>query len=331
MPKEPVKPVMPRDGLHSDLDLTVVEFRGRVRGDLPRLVTRDSIGVVDEASLARLHRHSPQPKLCLQDWQYIRRWFRGRSGERVAAGLGRDDGLMPRYGTINSDYIASWFQREDPGGPMWALNLMQYRERAEYADGHETALTGAEADDVYAPHEHLAAVGSRIILVAPVMHHLRGDDRRWDRIAIAQYRDRMALIEMNSSEAFRGDEQHKDAAMEFTIVMATFPVEGDPVPPQESGADTDKLMLLHVVGEPDAPDLAAGLDATRIGRFSVEDRFIGDHRTFAESRFDLLSPGAAVELASREFVHDDSSYAVIADPTMDEVARSLTDPTRVLF
>jgi len=238
---------------------------------------------------------------------------------------------MPRYGTINSDYIASWFQREDPGGPMWALNLMQYRERAEYADGRETDLTGAEADDVYAPHEHLAAVGSRIILLAPVVHHLRGDDRRWDRIAIAQYRDRMAMIEMNSSKEFQTDEQHKDAGMEFTIVMATFPVDGDPVPPQQSAADTDQLMLLQVVGDADAPDLAKGLEATRIGRFWVEDRFIGDHRTFAEARFDLISPDAAAALAAGEFVHDDTSYALIADPTMDEVARSLTDPARVLF
>jgi len=238
---------------------------------------------------------------------------------------------MARYGTINSDYIASWFQREDPGGPMWALNLMQYRERAEYADGRETDLTGVEADDVYAPHEHLAAVGSRIILMAPVVHHLRGDDRRWDRIAIAQYRDRLALIEMNSSESFQADEQHKVAGMAFTIVMATFPVDGAPVPTQESAADTDKLMLLQVTGDSDAPDLAEGLNATRIGRFRVEDRFIGDHRTFAEARFDLISPGTAGELADRPFVTDETGYALIADPAMDEVARSLTDPTTVLF
>jgi hypothetical protein len=238
---------------------------------------------------------------------------------------------MARYGTRNTDYLASWFHREDPGGPMWALNLMQYREKAEYADGRDSDLTGSEADDVYAPHEHLVAVGSKIILMAPVVHHLRGDDRRWDRIAIAQYRDRMALIEMSSSESFQKDEQHKDAGMEFTIVMATFPVDGDPVPPQESAADTDKLMLLQVVGDPAAPGLAEGLDATRVGRFWIEDRFIGDHRTFAEARFDLISPAVAEDLAGRGFEHDDTGYAVIADPAMDEVARSLTDPTRVLF
>ena len=81
--------------------------------------------------------------------------------------------------------------------------------------------------------------------------------------------------------------------MEFTIVMATFPADGDPEPPQESGADSDKLMLLQVVGDVGAPDLADGIDATRIGRFWIEDRFMGDDRTFAEARFDLISPTAA--------------------------------------
>ena len=66
--------------------------------------------------------------------------------------------------------------------------------------------------------------------------------------------------------------------------FAIIPVDGDPVPPQQSAADTDQLMLLQVVGDADAPDLAKGLEATRIGRFWVEDRFIGDHRTFAEAR-----------------------------------------------
>ncbi|MDH3705801.1 MAG: hypothetical protein OES57_07015 [Acidimicrobiia bacterium] len=238
---------------------------------------------------------------------------------------------MPRYGELNGDYIASWFQREDPGGPMWALNLMKYRERAEYADGRESSLTGAEADEVYAPHEHLAAVGSRIILVAPVVHHLVGDDWRWDRIAIAQYRDRMAMIEMNQSEDFQKDEQHKDAGMDFTIVMATFPVDGQPVPPQESAAGNDRLLLLQVVRDADAPDLADGLDATHIGRFWIEDRIIGDQRTFAEARFDLISPETADQLTRRDVVTDHSGYAVIADPTIDELARSLTDPSQVLF
>ena len=237
---------------------------------------------------------------------------------------------MPRYGTINSDYIASWFQRAAPGGPMWALNLMKYREQADYADGRETALSGVEADDLYAPHEHLAAVGSRIILVAPVVHQLVGDDTRWDRIAIAQYRNRMAMIEMSSNDEFRKSESHKDAGMESTIVMATFPTEGDPVPPQASAVDPD-LLLLQVVGDGAATDIAHEIESVRIGRFWVEDRFLGDHRTFAEARYDLISPDVADKLAAHDYEHDDSRYVIIAHPVFNEVARSLGDPGRVLF
>ncbi len=238
---------------------------------------------------------------------------------------------MPRYGTINQEYIATWFEREEPGGPMWALNLMKYRERAEYADGRPSELSGAEADDTYAPHGHLAAVGSRLILLAPVVHQLVGDDWKWDRIAIAQYRDRMAMVEMSSKNEFQKDEEHKEAGMDFTIVMASFPAEDHPVPPQVSGADGDQLLLLQVVGDASAPDMAADLESTRIGRFWIEDRFVGDERTFAEARYDLISASVAEELAGRDYVTDHSTYVVIADPTLDDVARSLTDPTKVIF
>lgn len=48
---------------------------------------------------------------------------------------------MPRYGVLNDAYVGSWLQRDEPGGPMWALNLMKYRPVADYRDGQETSLT----------------------------------------------------------------------------------------------------------------------------------------------------------------------------------------------
>ena len=238
---------------------------------------------------------------------------------------------MPRYGQLNESYIASWFEREEPGGPMWALNLMKYRERAEYADGRESSISGMEADDRYMPHEHLRKVGSRILMGAPVVHQLVGDDHVWDRIAIAQYRDRMAMIEMSSNADFQKDEDHKDAGMDFTIVMATFPVDGDPVPPQESGASDDRLMVLQVVGDKDTADITSEIDSVRIGRFMIEDRILGDDRTFAEARYDLVSRAVADRLIANGSTHSDTDYVVIADPTLDDIARSLTDPSKVLF
>jgi len=88
---------------------------------------------------------------------------------------------------------------------------------------------------------------------------------------------------------------------------------------------------LQVVGDSTAPDLAEGLDSTRVGRFEVEDRFLGDERTFAEARFDLISPATAQDLAAQDFREDATGYALIADPVRDGVARSLSDPTQVLF
>jgi len=55
---------------------------------------------------------------------------------------------MPRYAQRNDAYLASWFARDEPGGPIWAFNLMKYRERADYADGRSTSLSGQDADDV---------------------------------------------------------------------------------------------------------------------------------------------------------------------------------------
>ena len=238
---------------------------------------------------------------------------------------------MPRYGQLNEPYIASWFARDEPGGPMWALNLMKYRAQAEYADGRESSISGMEADDVYAPHEHLRKVDSRLIMMAPVLHQLVGDDHAWDRIAIAQYRDRMAMIEMSSNADFKKDEDHKEAGMDFTIVMASFPVEGDPMPPQESGAADDRLMLLQVVSDANAPDAAADVESTRIGRFAIEDCVLGDDRTFAEARYDLISQDVVDQLVARGSRHSDTDYVVVADPAFDDIARSLTDTSTVLF
>ena len=245
---------------------------------------------------------------------------------------------MPRYGQLNESYIASWFARDEPGGSMWALNLMKYNKRAEYADGRESSISGMDADDAYAPHEHLRKVGSRLIMMAPVVHQLVGDEHVWDRIAIAQYRDRMAMIEMSSNADFQKDEDHKEAGMDFTIVMATFPVDGTRLlgrhrlaVDRESGADDDRLMLLQVVGDAARPDIAVDVESTRIGRFGIEDRILGDDRTFAEARYDLISRSVADELAARGTTHSDTDYVVIADPAFDDIARSLTDTSKVLF
>lgn len=224
----------------------------------------------------------------------------------------------PQYGRPNAEYLASILQREEPGGGMWALNFMKYRERAVYADGRESALTGEEADNEYAPIEQLAAVGARPVFVGPVVHQLMGDGTTWDRIGVVRYPTRRALLEMSQREDFQKKHEHKEAGMDVTIVLASFPEEVADVP----AADGD-LILLQLAGDADAPDLAEGIESTRIGRFSIENVLIGDERRFAEARYDRVSAAVAAELRSRTPVDDPSSYAVLVAPFIDQLAASV--------
>ena len=55
---------------------------------------------------------------------------------------------MPGYGKTDRDYavrLATTPPSDD--GPAWMVNLMRYKQMAQYADGRETTLSGREADD----------------------------------------------------------------------------------------------------------------------------------------------------------------------------------------
>jgi hypothetical protein len=114
--------------------------------------------------------------------------------------------------------------------------------------------------------------------------------------------------------------------------MASFPYEDDAAPdPSLTGEGDDQLMLLQVVADASAPDVAADIESTRIGRFWIEDYMIGDGREFAEARWDVISKATADDLAARPAVTDDpSSYVMVIDPAIDRIAHSLSDPSKVL-
>ena len=132
-------------------------------------------------------------------------------------------------------------------------------------------------------------------------------------------------------EDFQELHAHKEAGMASTIVMGTFPVDGEPIREQVSGAASDLLLLLQVVADPAAPDASDGVASTLIGRFDVEGCLIGDGHRFAEARYDLISRSTADELNARGTTHDDTDYVLIADPMIDAVAESLSEPGRVLL
>ena len=78
-------------------------------------------------------------------------------------------GQKVRYGQINHEYglkLATTPPEED--GPIWMVNLMKYREKADYADGRSADISGREADDLYAPLGPLKAIGAQVVFLAEV-------------------------------------------------------------------------------------------------------------------------------------------------------------------
>lgn len=227
---------------------------------------------------------------------------------------------MMSYGTPNVDYVRSWRQIPDDQ-PMWAVNLMRYRPLAQYADGRATTLTGWQADDVYAPHEELAEVGAASVLRAPLVHQLVGDGARWDRIAVAKYPSRCAQLDMQKLPAFAERHAHKQAGMEFTIVLASFLPPGAAIPPPQ--VDEAPMLLLQVMGDRNAPDYAADIDCTPIGVFDVEDTIIGDARKYQQVRWHALSATVADQLRSRRRVEDPDSYVLLLAPDRTRLAKAM--------
>lgn len=216
------------------------------------------------------------------------------------------------YGTPNTDYIRGWRGRTDDVRPMWALNLMRYKPVAEYPDGRTTTLSGQEADDLYRPQAELAAVGAAGVLLAPVVHQLVGDGARWDRVAIAKYPSRVAQLDMQQLPAFQARVIHKHAGMEFTIVLATF--LPDDAPPAPAGVGKAPMLLVQVVADRSAPDIAADMDATPVAVFDVEDTIIGDERKYVQARWHMLSAEVGEQLRERPRIHDPVGYSLLIQP-----------------
>ncbi|MEM1435928.1 MAG: DUF1330 domain-containing protein [Pseudomonadota bacterium] len=106
----------------------------------------------------------------------------------------------------------------EPGhdGPIYMLNLLKFKEKAEYADGRETQLSGAEAYAIYGQEVvgHLAKVGAAPMFSAKVERLMLGEvEELWDSAAIAMYPSRQAMMEMMSSPDYQASAVHRAAGL----------------------------------------------------------------------------------------------------------------------
>ena len=100
--------------------------------------------------------------------------------------------------------------------PILMVNLLKFKDKAEYEDGRATNLTGREAYEIYVTEtrEHLADVGAELILGGEVNGLLLGDvEELWDAFGVARYPSRKAMIAMARNPAYVESEKHRAAGL----------------------------------------------------------------------------------------------------------------------
>lgn len=133
----------------------------------------------------------------------------------------------------SAEQIAA-MQEDGPEGPIYMVNLLKFKEKAEYADGRETDLSGREAYQLYgqAVAKIIQDYGGFVCFAADVTHLSLGQvDDLWDEVAIACYPSRRQLFEMSTSSEWQEAAVHRTAGFEGQLNIETVLFPGMKVGP----------------------------------------------------------------------------------------------------
>ncbi len=111
-----------------------------------------------------------------------------------------------------------------PDGPIYMINLLKFKDRAEYEDGRETDLTGYQAYQLYGAgvSKLLPVYGGELTFAADVTFLALGQvEELWDEVAIAKYPNRAALLAMSSSDEWRALAVHRTAGLAGQLNIET--------------------------------------------------------------------------------------------------------------
>lgn len=109
-------------------------------------------------------------------------------------------------------------------GPFVMVNLLKFKETAEYTDGSDADLSGAKAYARYGKgiQACLAAVDGKQIYAGPVTGLMIGEvEELWDMVALVEYPSLAAMQKMMSSPEYRAIEVHRKAGLAGQLNIRT--------------------------------------------------------------------------------------------------------------
>ena len=114
------------------------------------------------------------------------------------------------------------FRDTSTGKPIFMLNLLKFRDNAEYEDGRETDLTGEQAYAIYGKRvaEIVAGLGGRIVFGGKARNLLIGQvDGLWDQVALVQYPNMETMGKMMMMDEYKAAHVHRHAGLEGQLLI----------------------------------------------------------------------------------------------------------------
>jgi uncharacterized protein (DUF1330 family) len=119
------------------------------------------------------------------------------------------------------------FFENDHGKPISMVNLLKFKEKAEYPEDHELhgkEMSGAEAYAIYGAEvtKLVIGLGGEMRFFGEVQRLMLGEvEELWDQVAIATYPSRQAMVDMMMSEEYNAIHAHRDAGLAGQLNIET--------------------------------------------------------------------------------------------------------------
>ena len=118
----------------------------------------------------------------------------------------------------NREQMKGFFEEDSDNRTIYMINLLKFKEKAEYKDGRETSLSGREAYALYGEiiEKHLIELGGEVIFKSKVTRITVGKvDELWDAVAIAKWPSKKVMGEnmMPSDPELLEGYQHREAGL----------------------------------------------------------------------------------------------------------------------
>ena len=108
------------------------------------------------------------------------------------------------------------------GGPVVMLNLLRFREKAAYADGRTSSLTGRQAYDLYATamQKVIEERGARVLFGGDIASLVIGDVQdMWDTCLLVEYPSAAAFAAIVTSPEVAEIGVHRAAGLDGQLLI----------------------------------------------------------------------------------------------------------------